>query len=143
MIRRPPRSTPLYSSAASDVYKRQEEARAASDRFRDSELRDPLTGLPNRLLLQQRLEHTARRAGRSHATAAVLFVDLDRFKQINDTYGHQVGDDVLIAVAHRLAALVRPGDTLARVSGDEFVFLCEDVSHAADIEVVACLLYTS
>ena len=120
-----------------------EEARAASDRFRDSELRDPLTGLPNRLLLQQRLEHAARRAGRSHAPAAVLFVDLDRFKQINDTYGHQVGDDILIAVAHRLAALVRPGDTLARVSGDEFVFLCEDVSHAADIEVVAARIHAA
>ena len=100
-------------------------------------MHDPLTGLLNRMLLEQRLEHAARRAERSHSNAAVLFADLDRFKLINDTYGHQVGDDLLVAVAHRLSALVRPGDTLARISGDEFVFLCEDLSKADDIEVLA------
>jgi diguanylate cyclase (GGDEF)-like protein len=114
-----------------------EEARAMSDRFRHSALHDPLTGLPNRLLLEQRLEHAAQRAQRSHANAAVLFADLDRFKNVNDTHGHQVGDELLLAVAHRLSSLVRPGDTLARVSGDEFVFLCEDLSCAADVEVLA------
>jgi diguanylate cyclase (GGDEF)-like protein len=114
-----------------------EDARVASDRFRDRSLRDPLTGLANRLLLQQRLEHAAQRAQRSHSNAAVLFADLDRFKQVNDAYGHQVGDALLVAVANRLSDLVRPGDTLARVSGDEFVFLCEDLMHASDIEVLA------
>ena len=114
-----------------------DDARATSDSFQNSALHDPLTGLPNRLLLQQRLTHAARRAERSHTYAAVLFADLDHFKQINDTYGHQVGDELLIAVARRLSDLVRPGDTLARVSGDEFVFLCEDLEHASDVEILA------
>ena len=104
-----------------------------SDRFRVNALHDTLTGLPNRLLLQQRLEHAAQRAYRSHSQAAVLFADLDRFKWVNDTYGHQVGDELLIAVARRLSAVVRPGDTLARVSGDEFVILCEDLAHVSDV----------
>jgi diguanylate cyclase (GGDEF)-like protein len=100
-------------------------------------LHDPLTGLPNRLLLEQRLEHASLRAQRSKMNAAILFADLDRFKQVNDTYGHHVGDELLLAVARRLASLVRPGDTLARVSGDEFVFLCEDLQSAADVELLA------
>jgi diguanylate cyclase (GGDEF)-like protein len=108
------------------------EALEVSDRFRLSALHDALTGLPNRVLLQQRLEHAAQRAHRSHSPAAVLFADLDRFKWVNDTYGHPVGDELLIAVAARLSGLVRPGDTLARVSGDEFVILCEDLGHVDD-----------
>jgi diguanylate cyclase (GGDEF)-like protein len=114
-----------------------DEARQASDRFRETSLRDPLTGLANRLLLNQRLEHAAKRAERSRTNAAVLFVDLDRFKDVNDSYGHQVGDDLLVAVALRLRELVRPGDTLARVSGDEFVVLAEDVHSPRDIEKLA------
>ena len=114
-----------------------EEARAASDRFHHSALHDPLTGLPNRVLLQQRLEHAAERRKRSNTNAAILFADLDRFKQVNDTYGHQVGDELLVAVAHRLSNLVRSGDTLARFSGDEFVFLCEDLHSMADVEILA------
>jgi diguanylate cyclase (GGDEF)-like protein len=114
-----------------------DDARATSDSFQNSALHDPLTGLPNRLLLQQRLSHAAKRAERSHTFAAVLFADLDHFKQINDAHGHHVGDELLIAVARRLAELVRPGDTLARVSGDEFVFLCEDLERASDVEILA------
>ena len=114
-----------------------DDAKTASDWFQVSALHDPLTGLPNRLLLHQRLAHAAQRAQRSHGYAAVLFADLDRFKQVNDTYGHQAGDDLLIAVAGRLSRLVRPGDTLARVSGDEFVFLCEDLKRPEDIELLA------
>ena len=110
-----------------------QEALEISDRFRASALHDALTGLPNRVLLQQRLEHAAQRAHRSHSQAAVLFADLDRFKWVNDTYGHPFGDQLLIAVARRLAAVVRPGDTLARVSGDEFVILCEDLAHVSDV----------
>jgi diguanylate cyclase (GGDEF)-like protein len=114
-----------------------EEARATSDRFRYSSLHDPLTGLPNRLLLQERLEHAARRAQRSRSDLAILFIDLDRFKQVNDEHGHHVGDELLIAVAQRLTSLARPGDTLARVAGDEFVFLCEDMRSDADVELLA------
>jgi len=114
-----------------------EEARRAAEYFRHRASHDPLTGLPNRLLLEQRLEHAAMRARRSHTNAAILFVDLDRFKQVNDTYGHHLGDELLVAVASRLQTLVRPGDTLSRFSGDEFVFLCEDLRSASDVELLA------
>jgi diguanylate cyclase (GGDEF)-like protein len=114
-----------------------DEALSASEQFHHTALHDPLTGLPNRLLLQERLEHAAQRARRSHTNAAILFADLDRFKQVNDTYGHQAGDELLREVARRLSGLVRAGDTLARFSGDEFVFLCEEVHAAADVEILA------
>jgi diguanylate cyclase (GGDEF)-like protein len=114
-----------------------DEALATSDRFHHSAMHDTLTGLPNRLLLQERLEHAALRAKRSRMKAAILFVDLDQFKNVNDTYGHLIGDELLLAVAHRLSGLIRSGDTLARFSGDEFVFLCEDLRSAADVEVLA------
>ncbi|NEK87553.1 EAL domain-containing protein [Blastococcus saxobsidens] len=110
-----------------------QEALEVSDRFRASALHDALTGLPNRALLQQRIEHAAQRAHRSRTQAAVLFADLDRFKWVNDTYGHRIGDELLVAVARRLSEVVRPGDTLARVSGDEFVILCEDLQEVAHV----------
>lgn len=113
------------------------DAQATTERFRQSASHDPLTGLPNRLLLHQRLEHAAQRARRSHTAAAVLFADLDRFKAVNDTYGHQIGDGLLVAVAQRLTSVLRPGDTLARVSGDEFVILCEDLADAAYVKALA------
>jgi len=114
-----------------------QELHEAADRLRASALRDPLTGLANRALLQQRLQHATLRAERTHAAVAVLFADLDNFKQVNDTYGHMIGDALLVAVAHRLLSLVRPGDTLARISGDEFVILCEDLHDPSDVEVLA------
>lgn len=114
-----------------------EEARVTSDLFHHSALHDSLTGLPNRLLIRERLEHAVQRAKRSHTNTAILFVDLDRFKYVNDTHGHQIGDELLLAVANRLSGLVRSGDTLARFSGDEFVFLCEDLQDATDVELLA------
>ncbi len=114
-----------------------QQAQDLSDDYRASSLHDPLTGLPNRALLRERLAHAAQRAHRSHTTCAVLFTDLDRFKRINDTHGHAEGDELLLAVATRLGALVRPGDTLARVGGDEFVFLCEDLAAVQDAELLA------
>jgi len=111
-----------------------EDARKSAELFRENSLRDPLTGLPNRLLMQQRIQHAGERARRTKTTAAVLFADLDGFKLVNDAHGHGVGDQLLIAVAARLRALVRPGDTLARLGGDEFLFLCEDLSSPSDVE---------
>jgi diguanylate cyclase (GGDEF)-like protein len=114
-----------------------EEAHDSSDQMRHLATHDALTGLPNRMLLLQRIDHAAQRALRSRASTAVLFVDLDRFKRVNDTYGHEAGDELLRAVALRLSRLVRPGDTLARVYGDEFVLLCEDLHTPADIDALA------
>ena len=111
--------------------------RESSDGFRENALHDALTGLPNRVLLGQRLEHAALRTRRSGKKLAILFVDMDRFKEVNDTFGHQVGDQLLVAVATRLTELLRPGDTLARMSGDEFVILCEDLNNAAMAEDLA------
>lgn len=86
---------------------------------------DSLTGLPNRSLLHQRLNHALERAHRNHTTVALLFVDINDFKQINDNYGHSVGDRVLREVAGRFTECVRAGDTLARMGGDEFLVLLE------------------
>ena len=82
------------------------------------------------------------RARRSGKKAAILFVDLDRFKEVNDTLRPHVGDELLVAVADRLADSLRPGDTLARMSGDEFVILCEDLDDAASAEDLAARIGT-
>ncbi|MGZ4672460.1 MAG: putative bifunctional diguanylate cyclase/phosphodiesterase [Ilumatobacteraceae bacterium] len=114
-----------------------EEARVTYGRLLHVSMHDALTGLPNRLLFQERLEHAALRAARFHSTAAILFVDLDNFKLVNEVYGHDVGDQLLYLVAQRLDDVVSPGDTLARFSGDEFVMLCEDLSDVADVDSLA------
>jgi diguanylate cyclase (GGDEF)-like protein len=116
---------------------------AAYDQARESSLHDPLTGLPNRALLAQRLDQAAARARRSGTTAGVLFADLDRFKEVNDTHGHRAGDELLVAVAGRMASLLRPSDTLARLSGDEFVILCEDLDSPSRVEALAARLDTA
>ncbi|MDO9381013.1 MAG: EAL domain-containing protein [Nocardioidaceae bacterium] len=88
---------------------------------------DHLTGLANRVLLFDRLEHALALAPRRGTGVGVLFIDLDGFKQINDTYGHRTGDYVLREVSLRLSSVLRSGDTLARLSGDEFVVICDDL----------------
>jgi diguanylate cyclase (GGDEF)-like protein/PAS domain S-box-containing protein len=95
---------------------------------------DPLTGLPNRLLLLDRISHAIRRATRAGGHFALLFIDLDRFKNINDNLGHQTGDELLKAVADRIQNRLRAEDTLSRLGGDEFILLMEDIpneQHAA------------
>jgi diguanylate cyclase (GGDEF)-like protein len=109
----------------------------ASDRSHESAVHDALTGLPNRVLLLERLEHALSRSRRSEQLAAILFIDLDNFKNVNDLHGHQVGDDLLVAVSRRVGGIVRPGDTLARLSGDEFIVLCEDLSEGKQAQLVA------
>ena len=99
--------------------------------------RDALTGLPNRALFMDRLSHGLTRARRRHEHVAVLFLDLDRFKVINDTLGHTVGDQLLVEVSNRLGSSLRPGDTVARLGGDEFGLLLEDVADAETAELVA------
>ncbi|WP_394424332.1 putative bifunctional diguanylate cyclase/phosphodiesterase [Vreelandella stevensii] len=98
---------------------------------------DTLTGLGNRALFEDRLCHDVALAKRHHQQLAVLFIDLDDFKPINDTLGHAVGDQVLIQVARRLEALIRPSDTLCRLGGDEFVLLLPDLVNAQSAEEVA------
>ncbi len=90
-------------------------------------MHDQLTGLPNRGLLYDRIEHALLTARRRHSTIAVMFIDFDRFKGINDTFGHGAGDRVLIEVTARMATTLRSGDTLGRLAGDEFVLLCENL----------------
>lgn len=109
----------------------------SSDKARENALHDPLTGLPNRTLLLERLDHAVDRGRRSGMISAVLFADLDRFKEINDLYGHFAGDELLISISERLSAALRPGDTLARLSGDEFIILCEDLGSPAEAEGIA------
>jgi diguanylate cyclase (GGDEF)-like protein len=91
-------------------------------------LHDPLTGLPNRTLFYDRLTHALAWARRHRTTFAVLFIDLDRFKLINDSLGHETGDQVLIEIAQRLDDALRSSDTAARFGGDEFIVLCEDIA---------------
>ncbi|MHB2022868.1 MAG: putative bifunctional diguanylate cyclase/phosphodiesterase [Mycobacteriales bacterium] len=104
------------------------ELQRASERSLEVALHDGLTGLPNRALMLERLQGAILRGRRSGLTSAVLFMDIDRFKAVNDVFGHSVGDALLVAVAKRLSEVLRPGDILARLSGDEFVVLCEDLT---------------
>src|SRR5205085_1494099 len=97
---------------------------------------DPLTGLANRFLFNERLEHASRQASRRAGRIAVLLLDLDQFKAVNDGMGHAVGDALLVAVAQRLEKVTRACDTVARLGGDEFAFLLEDVGSDAEIELV-------
>ena len=101
---------------------------------------DALTGLPNRTLLTDRLEHALQRRARRTGSLGLLFCDVDGFKTVNDAYGHQVGDAVLKATATRLSSVVRPEDTVARIGGDEFVVLCESLTNLEAATMVASRL---
>ena len=110
----------------------------AEERLAHDALHDALTGLPNRTLFLDRLEHAIKKIKRSKDVLfAVMFLDLDRFKFINDSLGHAAGDQLLVSISERLRKCLRPGDTVARLGGDEFVVLLDDISAAADATRVA------
>ena len=133
-IRRVDGTPTRMAGSLSDVTDR----RTAQLRLQHDALHDTLTGLPNRMLFIDRVNQILQRSLRDPETGcAVLFLDIDRFKLVNDSLSHAVGDDLLIALAGRMSGALRPGDTVARLGGDEFTVLLEDVVAAADAVVVA------
>ncbi len=113
------------------------ERRAFEERLTHQAFHDALTGLPNRALLMERLRHALARVQRHAGPVGVVFLDLDNFKVINDSLGHEAGDHLLAAVAGRLGGCVRVGDTVARLGGDEFTLLLEDLADPAEVAEVA------
>jgi len=120
----------VNAQARSDLLDASAQATAVS-------LHDALTGLPNRILLLERIEHALLGRRRSEKIVAVLFIDLDGFKRVNDGFGHKAGDDLLVAVAGRITRMLRPSDTLARLSGDEFIVVCEGLDEEEQVERIA------
>ncbi|MEW5770566.1 MAG: EAL domain-containing protein [Pseudomonadota bacterium] len=113
------------------------ERKAAEEQIRKLAYHDVLTGLPNRLLLQDRLQHALASAQRGRHHLAVLFIDLDRFKNVNDSLGHAIGDELLKEVASRLRCCIRDVDTVARLGGDEFVVVLENLDEVGDVVGIA------
>jgi diguanylate cyclase (GGDEF)-like protein len=120
-----------------------EQRRRAEEELAHRALHDPLTDLANRMLFMDRLSHALLGSQRRHGPVALMFLDLDRFKLINDTLGHDVGDQVLSCIANRLQGLLRAGDTGSRFGGDEFVVLCEEVGGERDALDIAKRLCTA
>lgn len=118
------------------------EQKDTEQRFQHLAFHDPLTGLPNRGLFEQRLDLAAHRARRHKSGLALAFIDLFRFKAINDTHGHAVGDKVLVEISDRLKNSVRATDTVARIGGDEFVVVLEDVKGEEEVRSLAEKLIT-
>jgi len=108
---------------------------ALTDDLLQRAFHDPLTGLPNRDLLSDRLTQALARHERTGEPLTLLYLDLDRFKYVNDTYGHATGDAVLAEVARRLTAALRAGDTAARLGGDEFVMICENTDRREALHI--------
>jgi diguanylate cyclase (GGDEF)-like protein len=113
------------------------ERRRAEEQIEYQAYHDALTGLPNRLLFRDRLTIALAHAKRQHTPLVVMFLDLDRFKNVNDTLGHSLGDELLRVVAERLRSVLREGDTIARMGGDEFTVLLSDLKHAGDAAKIA------
>lgn len=122
-----------YSVPAAVAFRRIRERWKAEDQIRFLAMHDPLTGLSNRVQLQKRLEHAVVRAKRRDQIVSVMCVDLDRFKEINDTFGHKAGDTLLVEMSRRLRECVRETDIVARLGGDEFVVVAEDLEQPSDV----------
>lgn len=117
--------------------------RAATHELERRALYDQLTGLPNRALLEDRCELAFSRCTRGNEMLAVLFLDLDDFKRVNDVYGHAAGDAVLKSVAQRISAAARKSDTISRLGGDEFVVVMERIQGLRDLELIASRIQTA
>lgn len=126
-----------FAQAVAELLARAIEHDAAQRHVQYQALTDRLTGLPTRTLLTDRLDQAVRRSDRAAGRVAVLFIDLDGFKAVNDRFGHAIGDRVLSGAASRLRDTMRPGDTLARIGGDEFAAVCEGVADEAHALAVA------
>ncbi len=98
---------------------------------------DALSGLPNRTLFNDRLEQALARARQLRSAVAIMFIDVDNFKFINDSLGHEAGDELLVVVADRLRECARPGDTIARMGGDEFTILLENITGTEEVTRIA------
>lgn len=129
----PIRRADVVLAAVRDVSER----RQREDSWVHRALHDPLTGLANRSLVLDRIGHALARAERAHGRIAVLFLDLDGFKSINDGLGHEAGDTVLATSGRRLSDATRPGDTVGRLGGDEFVVVIEEPGHAGQVAAYA------
>jgi diguanylate cyclase (GGDEF)-like protein len=116
------------------------ELRTATEELERRALYDPLTELPNRTLIADRLERAFARAARSGQLLALLVLDLDGFKDVNDRHGHVVGDLLLVAVARRLTEAARKADTVGRLGGDEFIVLAEDIHRPQEVHIIAARL---
>lgn len=126
-----------YSEIERKVADRTAELDVITHELTRRSLHDEMTGLPNRTLFWDRLSHRISLANRRHSGFAVIFIDIDKFKQINDSLGHAVGDELLVDVAARIGRVLRAGDSAARMGGDEFLVLLEDVGSPETAMVLA------
>lgn len=138
--RSPGSSTIEFMKLASELIGMAIEHRQLTDQLTFQALHDILTGLPNRAMFSDRLEQALAHASRNHRPGAVVVVDVDRFKHVNDTYGHHAGDEMLCQVAHRLSMRLRKSDTLARMGGDEFAIILAELARPDDAEYVSKML---